>query len=119
MVLVMDLSTGGVTMRDANDLKRFSVAAVPPRNGDGGENGALDAMASALSAHGVGMIDASGDVLVSVEAVRRLATESATTTGCTLDAEWDAGLAGMLEYAATQGWIADDGSIRAHVEWER
>src|SRR5664280_766995 len=118
MVLVMDLSTGGVTMRDANDLKRFSVAAVPPRNGDGGENGALDAMASALSAHGVGMIDASGDVLVSVEAVRRLATESATT-GCTLDAEWDAGLAGLLEYAATQGWIADDGSIRAHVEWER
>jgi hypothetical protein len=119
MELVVDLSTGGVTMRDANDLKRFSVAAVPQRDGDGEENGAFEAMASALSVHHVGTIEASGDVLVSVEAVRRLATESAFTTGSTLDAEWDTGLAGMLEYAATQGWIAEDGSIRAHVEWER
>jgi hypothetical protein len=117
MVLVVDLSTGSVAMRDANDLKRFSVAAVPQRDGDWVENGALVAMASALSVHHVGTLDASGDVLVSVEAVRRLATESATTTGSTLDADWDAGLARMLEYAASQGWIADDGSIRAHVEW--
>ena len=26
--------------------------------------------------------------------------------------------AGMLEYAAKKGWTTDDGSIRAHVEWE-
>ena len=117
MVLVVDLSTGDVSMRDADNFRQFSVVAIPQWDGDGEDNGALGAIAAALSVHDIGSVDPSGDVLVSVEAVTRLAAESAAATGVPLGPGWATGFAGMLEYAATKGWIADDGSIRAHVEW--
>jgi hypothetical protein len=30
---------------------------------------------------------------------------------------WQEGMARMLEFARTKGWLSPDGSIRAHVEW--
>ena len=36
-----------------------------------------------------------------------------------LGSEWDEAFAAMIEAADTRGWIADDGSIRAHIEWAK
>jgi hypothetical protein len=34
------------------------------------------------------------------------------------DPEWRAGLAAMLRYADEHGWVREDGSVRAHVDWQ-
>jgi hypothetical protein len=33
------------------------------------------------------------------------------------DAAWRQRLQKMFEYAASHGWLSDDGAVRAHVEW--
>jgi hypothetical protein len=88
-----------VTLESPEDCAAFSVRA----RGDGSGLGA------ALEAAGVGRMDGD-ESLVEVDAVRRLAAGR-------VGEGWDGDFAAMLEYAATKGWIADDGrSIRAHVE---
>jgi hypothetical protein len=88
-----------VTLESPEDCRAFAVRA----RGDGSGLGA------ALDASGVGRMDGD-EALVEVDAVRRLAAGR-------VGEGWDADFAGMLAYAATKGWIADEGrSIRAHVE---
>ncbi|MFT7600226.1 MAG: hypothetical protein ACI8TP_003167 [Acidimicrobiales bacterium] len=49
-------------------------------------------------------------VFVTVAAVRRLAGDAA-------DAEWEAGFAKMLDFAASKGWMNDTStSIKAHID---
>ncbi len=117
MELVVDLSTGGVMLRAQEDLQRFSVHALPLRPGDGPAQGALGALAAALSVHALGTVGPDGDVSVPTAALRRLALEAAGQAGASLDPEWDTEFSGMVEYAATRGWTSEDGSLRAHVEW--
>jgi hypothetical protein len=117
MKLEVDLSTGAVVLRDGDEMEHFSVRAIRHQAGDGGENGALGALAAALSVHDAGIVEPGGDILVAVAAVKQLAVEAAAGQGRTVGPEWDTGFASMLEYAATHGWLAEDGSIRAHVEW--
>jgi hypothetical protein len=33
------------------------------------------------------------------------------------DAAWREQLDAMVAYAQTQGWVGEDGAVRAHVEW--
>ncbi|MGP0108959.1 MAG: hypothetical protein ACLPR9_08865 [Acidimicrobiales bacterium] len=117
MEVVVDLSGGRVLIEYRDEFGLFSlhVRRGHPDNGDA--DGALGALAEALSLHDAGTVDLTGDVLVSPAAVRRLATEVALEEGRPLDPGWEAGFGGMLEYAAGKGWIADDGAVRAHVEW--
>jgi hypothetical protein len=117
MELVVDLSTAAVTLRDHDGMTDFSVLAVGEQPGDGERNGALGALAAALSVHDAGTVDPAGDVLVPPMALERLAGEAAVLEGGALSSDWGGRFAAMLEYAATRGWLADDGSIRAHVEW--
>jgi hypothetical protein len=49
--------------------------------------------------------------------VRRLAGDEAASEGGSVGPEWESAFAALLEQAAGQGWITDDGSIRAHIEW--
>jgi hypothetical protein len=114
MELKVDLSTGGVVLRQRDHFTRFAVRAVPEQQR---ERGGLGALAAALSVHDVGTVDPGGDAHVSAAAVRRMAGTAAAADGVELDPGWEAGFATMLAYAGTQGWIADDGSIRVHVEW--
>jgi hypothetical protein len=118
MELVVDLSTASVVLRHHGDMKSFAVNALSPQPGEGDKNGALGALAAALSLHDIGTVDPTGDVFVLTDAVRLLAGEAATVEGQSLDPEWESSFASMLDGAATKGWIAEDGSIRAHVEWE-
>jgi len=117
MELVVDLSTGGVMLREHEDLKRLSVV-VPLHRGDGPDKGALGALAAALSVHSVGTVGPDGDVLVTTAALRRLAVDAAREDGTTLAPGWERDFSGMVEHAATKGWLSDDDSLRAHVAWE-
>ncbi|MGB3500619.1 MAG: flavin reductase family protein [Mesorhizobium sp.] len=45
---------------------------------------------------------------VSQDGLRALSTRAG-------DAEWEAGLAGMVKYAASKGWLDPQGAIRAHI----
>jgi hypothetical protein len=117
MELVVDLSTAAVSLRDHNGMTRFAVLAIAEQPGDGERNGALGALAAALSVHDAGTVDPDGDVLVPPIALERLAEKAAILEGSALGSDWGGRFTAMLEYAATRGWVADDGSIRAHVEW--
>ncbi len=115
MDVMVDLTTKEISLRDSQDLGRFSVRAVLAP-GPGSRPGDLGAVAEVLAVRGAGRRDPSGDLLVDPEAVRALAHEG--SSGPAPDAGWDAGFASMLDHAASKGWVADDGWIRAHVEWE-
>ena len=64
-------------------------------------------LASVLADHGWGSVTETGDVLVSVAALRAAGPD---------DDGWRAGLDGMLGYAATKGWLDETGDhVQAHV----
>ena len=81
MELVVDLATASVVIRQRDDAKRFSVLALPHQPGDDAGNGALGALAAALSLHDVGTVDPGGDVFVPADVVRRMAAHAATEEG--------------------------------------
>ena len=113
MELVVDLRTGALHLRDPDDFGRFAVRVSSGQEGDGAGTDAVGALAASLSVHDAGRVDHDGDAFVPPEAVRRLAVASGAATG----PGWEHGFEEMLAYASTRGWIADDGAIRAHVEW--
>jgi hypothetical protein len=118
--LVVDLSSGSLVLRHHRDMKRLSVLArhrPPGPDAEGGAGGALDGLAEVLRAHDAGMVEPDGDVFVPEGTLRRLAAIAATEESRSLDPEWESEFAGMLDYAATKGWVAADGSVRVHVEW--
>jgi len=117
MELVVDLAKASVVLRDRNDLERFSVLALPRQLGDSEQNGALGALAAALSLHNVGTVGPDGVVLVPADGLRRLAGDAATRERLPLDPAWELGFGAMIDAAEAKGWVAEDGSIRAHVEW--
>ena len=104
MIIAVDLTDQPATIElaEPEDCKRFSVAA---RGGD------QEALSAALPAHGVGRLLASGDAMIEIAAVRRMAS------GRVADG-WEDDLAGMLTYAGSKGWLDETGeAIQAHVEW--
>ena len=126
MEVVVDLRTGAVAVAEPIDLQHFSVVAVAraeatvgdPTIDPAGDDPSADAastraLAEALRQSKMGEVQPDGSALVDPDGVRRLAT-----AGNQLPDDWDAEFASMLAYAASRGWIADDGSIRAHVEWK-
>ncbi len=116
MELVVDLATKEVTLRDDDDLTRFSVRAIP-RPGKGSGCVDLSAVAQALEARSVGTVDPDGHALIPPAEIRRLARESSSGRRTTVGQQWDDGFSSMLEYAASKGWVAADGAVRAHIEW--
>ena len=89
-------------LAEPDDCKRFHVAV------QGGDHAGL---AEALAAAGAGSLDGSGEALIDIAAVRRLASGRVTSG-------WDDDFAAMLAYAGTKGWLSETGdAIRAHVEW--
>jgi hypothetical protein len=99
VLILIDLGTGGVTLRDPDVFTRFSVAVAG--------TGDLEAV---LRSSGLGRVGADGEhVVVDPSALRALAGPAAT-------AAWEDGLSGMVAYAAGKGWVEDDGGIVAHIE---
>lgn len=104
MIIDIDLSAGTPTVQlvEPEDCKRFHVAV---RGGD------LEALGAALPAQYVGRLLPSGDALIEIDAVRRLAA------GQVPDG-WDADFDAMVGYAKSKGWLDERGeAIQAHTEW--
>lgn len=98
MVIVVDGDS--VRLHEPEDLKGFKVVV---ESGD--EAAARQALAS------VGRLVDRETAWIRTGAVRALAHGS-------VDDDWDEGFEAMLEYAASKGWLSEDGSeIQAHVEW--
>ncbi len=116
MHVMVDLSSGSVSLGDRDDTQRFSVLVLPAGPEDSADPGALGAVAAALSVHDAGTIDPDGNAFIPVAAVRRLAQATARQEG-ELGEDWEARFAGMIEAASAEGWVTDEGAIRAHIEW--
>ena len=104
MIIDIDLTGEAASTRllEPEDCKRFHIAV---RGGD------LEALGAILPAHDLGQVLPSGDALIEVAAVRRLAA------GRVPDG-WQEDFAAMVEYAKSKGWFdADHEAIQAHVEW--
>lgn len=66
-----------------------------------------------LASHHAGTVDPDGSALIDPSGNRELARSSVPSS-----VKWEADFASMLDTAATGGWVAADGSIRAHVTWD-
>ena len=105
--MVVDVDLGEepavVVLAEPGDCGRFHVAV----------RGAADAgmLDRALRASATGNVDSDGEVVVRVDAVRRMAVG-------VVGESWETDFSTMLDYAASKGWLSEDGTaIRAHVEW--
>lgn len=99
MLVLIDLSAGGVTLRDPSDFAHFSVAL--EGSGD---------VATVVRGSGLGHLADDGEhVAVDPAALRALAGPAA-------DEAWDEGFAGMCAYAASKGWVDAGGGLLAHIE---
>ncbi len=107
----MELPAGNVSLADPDDFSRFAVRVHSPE-GAGDWN---DGLAAALVRTGAGRQLDDGDVAVSPDALRRLATAAAESTGSPLVEEWESGFEAMVGHAGAHGWVDADGAIRAHV----
>ena len=111
MIVTVDLAAvpAVVALDDPGDIGRFHVAV------RGGAD--LVTLAAALAAAGAsqvvgGPVGDLGDAHVDID-VSWLRARAAGR----VEAGWEAGFAEMLAYAATKGWLAEDGAtIRGHVE---
>ena len=104
MIIDIDLTGGSPTVQlvEPEDCKRFHV---------GVKGGDLEALDAALPAQDVGRLLPSGDALIDIDAVRRLAA------GRVPDG-WEADFAAMVGYAKSKGWLDESGeAIQAHIEW--
>jgi hypothetical protein len=104
VIIDVDLTaaSAAVSLVEPEDCKRFHVTA---RGGDAAS------LAAALEAAGVGRLLPSGETMIEIGAVRRLAAGRVAEG-------WDDEFAGMLKYAESKGWLDETGTqIQAHVEW--
>ena len=83
---------------DPAEFGRFHVDATGASDPD---------VAAALERTGLGVF-ADGHAMVDVDGLRALA-------GTAVDDSWEAGLAKMLTYATSKGWLDAEGRIQAHV----
>jgi hypothetical protein len=114
--VVVDLPGGRVGLAGWEQLTSLSVRVVGGPAG-GPDTTSEERLTAVLLGAGVARMDGQGDALLPPEVLRGLAAAAASAEGRGLAAAWDEGFAGMLAYAAGQGWTEGDGTVRAHVEW--
>jgi hypothetical protein len=103
VIVELDLSggTASAALLEADDFKAFKVVV----------RGAGPSLGEQTEALGVAKVDE--HAWVHVDALRELAGPAATP-------EWEASLAGMVEFARSKGWVDEEtGAVRAHVERAR
>ena len=94
--MIVSVTADGVELLEADDFKRFHVAA--PAGVD---------VVAVLAEHGWGAAAEGDDVWINVDAL----------TAGERSAEWTTGFEEMLAYAESKGWTdAERARIRAHVE---
>ena len=119
MDVVVDLGSRLVALEGWETVTTLAVLV------DGGPIGGPDesdptdeiALAAVLAEAGIGRDGTTGAAMLPPGVLKALASDAAAADGFELDAGWDDGFAAMLAYADSEGWIDDDGAVRAHVEW--
>jgi len=104
VVIDVDLGAGPpiVTLRDPDDCGKFHVEA------HGGDPALLS---EALEHDGLGSLLPTGEAVVTVAGVRRLAAGQVPD-------DWDGRFSAMLDSARGKGWLDEHNeAIRAHIEW--
>lgn len=104
MIIDIDLSGehAAAQLLEPEDCKRFHITA---------RRGGVEALGAVLPAHDLGQLLPSGDALIRLDAVRRLAS------GRVPDG-WEEDFAAMVGYARSKGWFDEEHqAIQAHVEW--
>ncbi len=114
--MVVDLPSGRVGLTGWSMLHSLVVCV------DGGRGVRRDEVSewrltTVLAGAGVSRASGTGEALVPGRVLHDLAEVAASTEGTRLDDEWDRAFAAMLDVAASEGWVDDEGAIRAHVEW--
>jgi hypothetical protein len=104
MYVELDIAAGRCQVRDANDLKSFSVHLSEPAG--------PEKLSRTLGPLGpLGQLAESDHVWIIIDALR-------AASGRADDAEWSAQFDAMIAYAASQGWVDETGElVRAHVEF--
>jgi hypothetical protein len=103
MRILIDLPARTVGLSEPDAFDGFSVEVTG--------KGTPEYLGEVVGEAGLGRIDPDGThVLVDPQGLRTLA-------GAAVTPQWEASLEGMCAYAASKGWIADDGAIQAHIEW--
>jgi hypothetical protein len=106
MVVEIDFTTSppAVALLEADDLRALKVLA---RGLDEDRARLADALAP------VGLLADSGDALLDVHALQRLAGPRAG------DEQWLEQFDAMVAYARSKGWVSSDGQrLQAHCEWQ-
>jgi len=93
--MFIKLTAGAATLEDADNFRAFNVKTD------------LNTSEQLAALKGVGRLDG-GHVWVDPAWLR--------AHGRPGDAEWLSGLAKMLDYAKSAGWVDEAGGIRAHIE---
>ncbi|WP_262700754.1 MULTISPECIES: hypothetical protein [Streptomyces] len=104
MYVQVDLRTPAATsveLQEADDFRAFKLVVLTP---DGRPDGLEDALRD------VGSIGPDGDAFLRIDAVRRLAGDTAE------DPAWTTAFDQMIGYARSRGWVAPDATLRAHQE---
>ena len=104
MIIDIDLTGehAATQLLEPEDCKRFHVAV---------KGGDVEVLAAVLPAHDLGQVLPSGDALIEVGAVRRLAAGRVPNG-------WEEDFAAMVGYAKSKGWFDEEhDAIQAHIEW--
>lgn len=110
MELVVDLTAVTVVLADAEDLHRLAVRVREPRTASPDVIEDVHRLTDVLVAAHAGRAGPDGDVLVDPAALRFHAAGQ-------VGEGWDERFAAMLDFAATRGWLDDEGFLHAHVVW--
>lgn len=99
--MIVRVRPSGVELADSQDLSHFHVDAAEE----------VADVGAVLEAGGFGTVDrSSGEALIDVGAIRRAVDGE-------VPASWEDSFTAILAYAASKGWLTDDGTaIRAHIE---
>ncbi len=117
MYVLVDLRTGGLELVGLDDTDHLSVKTIGGRRGDGTDGG-LGAPVAALGLRGAGRVEPGGDAPIPQPAVIHLAREASSKEGRDVSPAWLGSFQAMIELASENGWIAGDGAIRAHIDWQ-
>ncbi|AGP61326.1 hypothetical protein [Streptomyces rapamycinicus] len=107
MYVQVDLRTPAATpveLQEIDDFRAFKLVVLSP---DGRPDGLEDALRD------VGSIGPDGHAYLRIDAVRRLAGNTAE------DPAWTTAFDQMIDYARSRGWVTCDATLRAHQELRR
>ena len=112
MELVVDLASVTVVLRDPDELRTLSVRVGAPESASPGVEAdvhrLIDVIVAAHAGRSAG--EDHHEVLIDPSALRFHAAGQ-------VGPDWDERFARMLAAAADDGWVAEDGYLRAHVTW--